>query len=67
MTEATLNLSVQQERAERFHALHGQAPMVLANVWDTGSAHIIAVPGPRRLPRRAGPCPGRPEFRTETR
>jgi hypothetical protein len=67
MTEATLKPSVQQDRAERFHALHAQAPLVLANVWDAGSAHIIAAAGPRRLPRRAGPCPGRPQFRTETR
>ncbi|GAA3061466.1 hypothetical protein GCM10010464_27260 [Pseudonocardia yunnanensis] len=34
MTEATLDLIVQQERAERFRALHEHPPLVLANVWD---------------------------------
>jgi 2-methylisocitrate lyase-like PEP mutase family enzyme len=66
MTEATLNLSVQQERAEQFHALHAQAPLVLANVWDAGSAHIIGAAGPTAIATSSGGCPGRPEFRTET-
>ncbi|MFI9270270.1 isocitrate lyase/phosphoenolpyruvate mutase family protein [Kitasatospora sp. NPDC052896] len=38
--------AVQQELARRFHRLHhGEGPLVLANVWDPGSAVLVADAG----------------------
>ncbi|WP_433284366.1 isocitrate lyase/phosphoenolpyruvate mutase family protein [Pseudonocardia sp. CA-142604] len=54
MTEANLNLSVQQERADRFRARHAQVPLVLTNVWDAGSAHMIAAAGAAAIATSSG-------------
>jgi hypothetical protein len=59
MTEAILNLSVRQERAEQFRALHAQPPLMLASVWDAGSADIIGAAGAMAIATsRGGSCRG---------
>ncbi len=55
MTNAVLDLKTQKTRARAFRALHhSKAPLVLANAWDAGSAHLIAEAGARAIATTSG-------------
>ena len=47
-------MSTQQQKAEAFLAAHhGDAPLLLANAWDVGSAKVLAGWDSARRRRRA--------------
>ncbi|HEY0184415.1 MAG TPA: isocitrate lyase/phosphoenolpyruvate mutase family protein [Rhodopila sp.] len=52
-------MTAQQEKAERFRALH-EAPgaFVIANAWDAGSARVLAALGFKALATSSGACAG---------
>jgi hypothetical protein len=54
MTRPVLNLQTQQQRAATFRALHDSPPLVLANAWDAGSAHLIARVGATAIATSSG-------------
>ena len=54
MTQPVLDLQPQKERAETFRALHDAPPLVLANAWDAGSAHLIAGAGATAIATSSG-------------
>lgn len=54
MPNPTLDIETQKARAEQFRALHDERPLVLANAWDAGSAHLIARVGAKAITTSSG-------------
>ena len=49
-------ISTQREKAEKFHSLHVKGdPVVLYNIWDPGSASVVAEAGARALATGSAP------------
>lgn len=47
-------MSTQSERTERFRSLHRRGdPLLLPNLWDAGSARLLALPGGPTVPEPA--------------